>query len=105
MLNINETPNGFQFAEYATQTKLNLNNTSSCNVIFMKNKRKELFETCLRACPNLAHLTLNEKFIWIMTNENKQALKSLGKFIWQSFEDRKSKLKAKSQTVLVPTWL
>jgi hypothetical protein len=54
--------------------------------------RTELLNTCLTLCPMLAQLNMSEKFMWLMTNENKPALKALGKFVWQALETRKHKL-------------
>ena len=54
-----------------------------------------IHETQITHLFDFKHLDKTEKFIWIITNKNKQILKALGKFVWLSFDERKLILKEK----------
>ena len=58
--------------------------------------RTALIETNLTLCQNLTHLNQTEKFVWLLTNEDKTTLKALGKYIWLAQDMRKNKLKTKN---------
>jgi hypothetical protein len=48
-----------------------------------------LNKTIMTDNPNLIKLSRSDYFIWLMTNEDKQICKQLGKFVWNSFDKRK----------------
>ena len=49
--------------------------------------------------PNLSALTNHEKFLWLMTCEDKPICKALSKFVHESLEMRKSKLRLRQTTI------
>ena len=54
-----------------------------------QNERAILFQSCRENCINFDLLTTNEqKFCFIMTNECICVIRSLGKFVFQSFKLR-----------------
>ena len=54
--------------------------------------RKEMMDTCQSICSNFMALDKKDKFLWVLTNEDKAVLKALGKFIFVSLELRKTKV-------------
>ena len=56
--------------------------------------RQQLLQTCSNICPNLNTLTPRQKFIWLMTNENKQANKTLARHIYTTLQHRKQQNRA-----------
>ncbi len=62
-------------------------------------ERSLLIDTCTQICPQFTNLNPHEQFLWLMTNENKIALKALGKYTWQSFDKRKIRLRPRNTTV------
>jgi len=62
-------------------------------------ERNTLIDTCKLTCPQFNYLTPQDQFIWLMTNEDKTALKAVGKFTWQALETRKLRLRAQTPTV------
>ena len=55
--------------------------------------RDILMATITQNCPQITHLDNTNKFIWIMTNENKHICKALGKYIEEAFTIRKSAIR------------
>lgn len=47
--------------------------------------RKSLENICNEICTRYEHLNENQKFIFLMSNENDKIIKALGKFISNSF--------------------
>ena len=58
-----------------------------------ENERNSLFQACRENCVNFDLLNTNEqKFCFVMTNENPHVIKNLGKFIFQAFKVRQLKI-------------
>ena len=53
-----------------------------------ENERVILYEACRKNCKNFASLTKEQKFIFVMTNECVNVIRSLGKFVFESFKLR-----------------
>ena len=56
-----------------------------------KNERAILYQACRENSKNFTSLTKEQKFIFIMTNECANVMRSLGKFVFESFKLREIK--------------
>ena len=66
----------------------------SCSLYF---KERENLLNIINQNTNVQNLTNNEKFIWLMSNEDKKICKALGKFIADSLSARTTKINEKKE--------
>ena len=58
-----------------------------------ENQRERLFQTCRESCQQFDSLVSDEnKFVFIMTNEDERVMRSVAKFISDSFKFRETAL-------------
>jgi len=50
--------------------------------------RRELYSKVADVMPGFSNMNVNEKFVYLMCNENQQILTWVGKFLYSAFELR-----------------